>query len=186
MKRSVLTRSHAVVFLTLAACACALLVLDRADALTTQQPIDAGDAGDGGVACVAELSGAVTANRSCSVAQEYEAQLTEAGAPYLWIKVPPPLPTLTASLRVEGTPVRGRVPTASLSAHVSVMDGESRWIAWGGRGTVTRGTINVVLTSVRLVKVKGQDAYELHGTLDAALEPNSHSAIGDVNLHVTF
>jgi hypothetical protein len=183
MRRS--ERCLAVVSLTLAACACALLVLDHADALTTQLPIDAGDAGDGGVACVADVSGAVTANRSCVVAQEYEAQSLDGSPPALSITVPAPMPAMSARLHVDGTPMRGRVPAGSLRASISVYDGESRWTAlkWSG---YTRGTINVVLTSVKLVKVKGQDAYELHGTLDAQLAPETHSATGDVDVHVAF
>jgi hypothetical protein len=136
----------------------------------------AGDAraDDAGVplACTTETHGAVEAARFCAVAQEYE-QPSDAGLAWTTIRAP----GVHVLLHVEGTPVRGRVPDVNVRAMAWVDEGASSWVANG-----LRGSRKVVLTSVRRVK----NGNELHGTIEATLVPNSHEAIGTVDLRVEF
>lgn len=149
---------------------------------------DAGAMQDAAVprGCSVELTGEVEAKRSCEMKQEYESQASDGGMALVHITTVGPLPMSTILFRVEGTPARGRVPDVSLKATIGVFDGTSKWAATAWPHSITRGAIKVVLTSVRNVKVRGQDAYELHGEIDASLVPDNHEATGRVDLHAVF
>lgn len=181
----------------LVAMACFLVRLAPAStawAAPTQGPSDAGIASAPDHSCSLSVAGAVAANGDCRVRQEYEQVQGDAGLPFVTIHELPfagtrsGRPASRIVFHLFGQPTVGVQSRATVVGVAQVQRGTDVWEATAyppPEGSM--GAFSVTLTSVRMIRVRGTQAYDLHGTVDAELLPTVEgTASGVVKLHASF
>ncbi len=149
------------------------------------------DAGDVRAACIRAIgsNGAVSADQSCVVEQEYDRPQVSTNVPVLRVWGSPRDahdPKIKIGFSRNTVPAVGVQPPGSFFGFAVVEKDDSKWQASTSAHNAM-GAVAVTLASVRVVKHAGRTAYEMHGRVDAQLIPTVEGGgIGWIDLHAEF
>lgn len=127
-------------------------------------------------------NGGVTTELACTVEQEFEPHARNFTQPFLgiWsVSVKDGAAIYVGILR-QGVPAMGVQPLGAYDAYVRISRASDRWEGMA--------SCRYAVASVRPVRVAGQTAYEVHGTIDVAqiIPTVEGTGVGWIDLHVEF